>query len=250
MIDSLAGRDRQDWLRKRLSSAGRVEVGNAAEELGVSLMTVRRDLRELEDLGWARRVRGGAVLVGPARFSERHSRHAHAKAAIAAKLLRLVPEHGAVALDGSSTVLRLATSLAPVVDLVVITNGIETFAALQGRAGVQAMLTGGWQEPRTSSLVGPLAVQAVQRLALSHVFMSAAAVDPQLGPSESSVEEAELKSALAGQSDQVILAVDSSKLNRRAIAPSISWGAVTLLVTELDPMDARLGPYCDLVKVA
>src|SRR5205085_735079 len=132
-------------------------VGEAAEELGVSEMTVRRDLRTLEELGWARRVRGGALPIGPAQLADRQRRRARAKSAIAAKLTRLVPESGALALDASSTVMRAARVLPPVRSLDVITNSVATFAALQNKPGLRPVLTGGTSEPQTGSLVGPLA---------------------------------------------------------------------------------------------
>ncbi|HEX6487357.1 MAG TPA: DeoR/GlpR family DNA-binding transcription regulator [Candidatus Dormibacteraeota bacterium] len=246
---ALATEERLTWLRQRLHERGRIAVGQAAGELRVSEMTVRRDLRTLEELGWARRVRGGALPVGPAQLSDRQRRRARAKGVIATKLAGLVPDLGAVALDASSTVLRLATALPPIRSLDVITNSLGTFESLQGQPGVRAMLTGGTRDARTGSLVGPLAVASARRLATARFFMSAAAVDQALGPCEASLEEVEVKLALAEVSAEVVLAVDSSKLNSRAVAPSLGWEQISLLVTELDPSDRRLEHYRQVVQV-
>jgi len=246
---ALATEGRIQWLRRRLHERGQIAVGEAAGELGVSEMTVRRDLRTLEELGWARRVRGGALALGSAHSSDRQRRRARAKGVIAGKLATLVPDTGALALDASSTVMRAVPLLPPVRSLDVITNSVTTFEALQERAGLRAMLTGGTRDPRTGSLVGPLAVSSARRLATQRFFMSAAAVDVDLGPCEASLEEAEVKISLSEVAHEVVLAADSSKLDSRTVAPSLPWDRITLLVTELDPDDRRLDRYRRVVEI-
>src|SRR5437764_5044998 len=119
---NLATEERLGWIRHQLDTAGQVRIADAATRLGVSEMTIRRDLQELEAMGLARRVRGGAVAVGPVAFADRHRHRARAKARIAAKLLPLVPTSGAVGFDASSTLHRLASMLTGGRDLTVLTN--------------------------------------------------------------------------------------------------------------------------------
>jgi DeoR family fructose operon transcriptional repressor len=249
-VTTLAAEDRLRWLDQRLSADGHVAIADAAAELDVSDMTIRRDLAELEDRGRARRVRGGARAVGPQPFDERRHAAPRAKARIAAKLAGLLPTTGAVGFDASSTVLRLANDLGSARDLTVLTNGPETFAVLDGQAGVSALLTGGRLDPQTGSLVGPLACRAASQLALAVFVTSAAAVDPRLGGLEASLDEAEVKRALVEAADRVVLAVDASKLDHRAVAVGVEWDRVDLLVTDLDPADDRLSAYRDLTSVA
>jgi DeoR family fructose operon transcriptional repressor len=246
---NLAAEERLRWLGAQLDEAGSITISTAAEALGVSEMTIRRDLKELEERGTARRVRGGALPVGPQAFAERHRARPRAKAAIAAKLVDLVPAEGAVAFDASSTVMRAASSLGGARDLVVLTNGPDTFEALQGRPGLTPVLTGGVREARTGSLVGPLACRAATQLALRVLVASAAAVDVGLGATEAALDEAEVKRALASAAEQVVVAVDSSKLGGRALAVGLGWDRIDVLVTELDPGDDRLAPYRSLARV-
>ena len=246
---NLATEHRLDWIRQRLDDHGQVRIADTAAELEVSEMTIRRDLQELEARGVARRVRGGAVAVGPMAFADRHKSRARAKARIAAKLLDLVPATGAIGLDASSTLLRLATAIDSGRDLVVLTNGWETFHALQGKAGVTALLSGGELDARTGSLVGPIAGRAAGSLLLSRLFISAAAADPESGPSEPCLEEAEVKRSMAAVAGEVVLAVDSTKLGARSVATSVAWDDIGLLVTELDPADARLAAYRELAEI-
>ena len=209
----------------------------------MSEMTIRRDLDELEALGAARRVRGGAVAVGPEPFAERHRHNARAKARIADKLLGVIPDRGTVAFDASTTVYRLAAALDGARDLVVVTNGMDTFHKLTGKTGIVATLTGGSIEPRTGSLVGPVAVRSAEDFMFDVFVCSSAALDPALGSSEASLEEAEVKRALSRTSGRIVLAVDHSKLGTRAEARMFALDEIDALVTDLDPADDRLDPY-------
>ncbi len=246
---TLASEERLRWLSERLAAEGSVTIAEAAETLAVSEMTIRRDLLALEERGTARRVRGGARAVGPQLFAERRHKAARAKARIVAKLAGLVPPEGAVAFDASSTVMRLTGVLAAARDLTVLTNGPDTFVALQGLAGVTPLLTGGRLEPRTGSLVGPLACRAAAQFTVGTFVASAAAVTAEVGALEMTLDEAEVKRSIAAGAERVVLAVDASKLGGRAVAAALTWDRVDLLVTELAPDDARLDPFRGLVEL-
>jgi DeoR family fructose operon transcriptional repressor len=246
---NLATEQRLDWLRDRLARDGAVRLSEVAAALQVSEMTVRRDLQHLESMGLARRVRGGAVALAPAAFADRHKSQARAKSRIAGKLLPLVPAGGAIGIDASTTVMRLTGILAPRESLVVLTNGPATFTALSAVPGVRAVLTGGELDARTGSLVGPLAVHGAGQLMLRRLFMSSAGVDPVLGCGETCLEEAEVKQSLARVAEDVVLAVDSSKLGLRGTAIGLGWDRVRLLVTELDPASRKLDAYRDQVEL-
>jgi DeoR family fructose operon transcriptional repressor len=248
-VSNLASHRRLDWVRRELERNGSVEIRESARALGVSEMTVRRDLERLEQMGFVRRVRGGAIPVGPTPFADRHRHHAAAKSVIAQKLVDLIPARGAIAIDASSTLLRLVASIPDSPDLTVLTNGPETFNELRRKRHLVPVLTGGQLEPRTGSLVGPIACQSSGHLLLQRLFVSAAAVDPVVGASETCTEEAEVKRVLAAMASEVVLAVDSSKLDLRAVAVSLEWGNINTLVTELEPDDPRLAHYADVMEI-
>ena len=241
-IDAL---DRLRRIEDLVQTSGRVRVVDLAAELAVSEMTIRRDLDMLAEQGVVQRVRGGAVAVGPQPFAERFSRHVRAKDRIAAKLSVLVGDGGAIGIDASTTLQRLASHIGDVRDLTVVTNGQDTFGTLQGTIGVTPLLTGGQLDPRTGSLVGPIAVRTARELLLRRLFVSAAALHPTHGTSEATLEDADVKLALADVAAEVIVAVDSSKLGQRASARAFAPERIALLVTELDPSDSRLDPYRD-----
>jgi DeoR family fructose operon transcriptional repressor len=212
-------------------------------------MTIRRDLDVLAEQGVVQRVRGGAMALGPQPFAERFGLQARAKDSIAAKLAGLVGDAGAVGIDASTTLQRLAGVIDGARDLTVLTNGPESFASLQDTAGVTPLLTGGQLDKRTGSLVGPLAVRSAKDLLLRRLFVSAAGIDPEHGTTEATLEEAEVKLALADVSTQVIVAVDHTKLGQRGPARCLPLERIDVLVTDLDADDERLAPYRAHLKV-
>lgn len=241
--------ERLEEVKSLVFEFGSVRIDQLAADFGVSEMTIRRDLDELEVLGLAHRIRGGAVAVGPEPWDRRRLHNADAKMTIARKLLHLVPGVGAVAFDASTTIFRLAVVIEGANDLTVVTNGWDTFHAIHRKAGVSASVTGGSQEPRTGSLVGPVAVRAAESFLYDAFFCSAAGLDVGLGASEAALAETEVKRAFARTSQRVVLGLDHAKLGSRAQARVFDFDDIDLLVTDLHPSDPQLDPYRDLVEL-
>jgi DeoR family fructose operon transcriptional repressor len=245
VTESLSSADRDEQILDELASHGRVHIPPLAGRLGVSEMTIRRDLDRLAAAGRVRRVRGGAVAVGPEPFAQRYARQAVEKEVIAAKLLDLVGDGGAIAMDASTTVQRLARRLTDVSNLTVLTNGPDTFFALQELDGVVPVLTGGTLDQRTGSLVGPIAANSTRELVMRRAFVSATAVHPTIGTTEQTLEDATAKAALVNASTSVVLALDHTKLDGHATARCLPLSRIDYLVTDLDPDDRRLDDYRD-----
>ncbi len=248
MVAPLPAR-RHEQLLEILERDGVIQWELAASELGVSAMTVRRDIQALEGEGVIRRVRGGAVApVRPRAFGERAATRATAKRTIARKALRLVPHEGAAAFDASTTAGALV-AMVDARDLLVVTNSIDNAGLARARQGVRSVLLGGELEERTGSLVGPTAEQAARSFVVDRFFTSAAAFDIAAGTMEVSLEEAAVKHVLAAAAGETVALADSSKLGQHAPVIALEWAQVDVLVTELDPTDARLDAYRDLVEI-
>jgi DeoR family fructose operon transcriptional repressor len=243
------GEHRRRRLIDLLEREGGIRHESAATELGVSAMTIRRDLVEMEAAGLVRRVRGGALPpFGPRPFRERSTVRARAKAVIAEKAARLLPAAGAIAIDASSTTGRLGASIGDRPDLIVATNSWENFTAVRNSAA-RPVLIGGELEAVTDSFVGPLACRAAGAMQYRRFFASASAADASRGTMDVTLAEAQVKQELARSAEETILCVDSSKLGQRDIAVCLLWPDITALITELDPRDARLDAFRDLTEL-
>ncbi|MEO3754530.1 DeoR/GlpR family DNA-binding transcription regulator [Streptomyces sp. B6B3] len=230
---------------------GLQRVDDLARRCGVSAMTIRRDLVHLEEQNRVRRVRGGAVPVDAWTFDHRIGRSTAAKDAIASKLTTLVPDTGGIGLDGSTTAFHLATLLRDRTprDLTVVTTGFESFHRLSRAPGYRVYATGGTADAHTGSLVGPVAEQTLRQFALHTCFLSATYLEEKLGSTEFTADEAAVKRTMASVARRTVLAVDSGKLGKHAVAKCFALEEVDLLVTELDPAHPDLAPYRDRVEL-
>ncbi|MHB8618377.1 MAG: DeoR/GlpR family DNA-binding transcription regulator [Chloroflexota bacterium] len=240
---------RRSHLAEMIRGGGEVRLLEAARHLGVSEMTVRRDLEVLQMQGVAKRVHGGAVAIFPTTFAGRAERATDAKIAIAAKLELLVPEQGAIAFDASSTVAVLAGKLPDNGRRGFFTNGIETFLALARQQAANVHLLGGRYERQTGNLVGPLTTRALEALYFDVAIVSCAALDPRFGATEATLDDAETKGKMLEASKRKILAVDHTKLGVRGSVRLAELEAFDLLVTELDPDHKDLADYRAAIQI-
>lgn len=246
---TLGAEERRTRLTAILERDGSIRLDDAAAELDVSSMTVRRDLADLEQLGLVRRVRGGAIpTLRPRTFTERSATGVREKGAIVEKLRSLIPTDGAIAIDASSTAGGISRLLGEST-LTVATNSYPNFLLAGANREVTAILVGGQAEPRTDSFIGPIACQAAASVLYRRFFLSAAAIHPTVGSSEVTLEEAQVKQSFARASDETILVAASSKLGQRAMAVGFALADVDLLVTELDPTNPALDAYRDAVEL-
>lgn len=250
MSSTVRAEERRSAILAIIERDGSAQLDQLATAMGVSPMTVRRDLDDLEAEGLLRRVRGGAIAItGPQPFGERRAVRIRAKQVIAAKAASLLPPSGAIALDASSTVGTMVPALSSHPGLTVATNSYENFSAVTAIADVSAVLIGGELEAATGSFVGRIACDAAESLLYQCFFTSATSVDASHGSSEVSLAESHVKRAFAGRSRRVVLCVDSSKLDSLSVAATFALDEVHALVTELDPADPRLDAYRDSTRI-
>lgn len=221
---------RRAELVRRLLSDGYVSSAQVAADLGVSEMTIRRDLRQLHLDGVAIRVTGGARLAsGAAPFEDRDRAGSGEKRAIAAACAELLAGASTVALDAGTTVAPLAELLEPGVTVVSHSEPVLARATARGDLDVHAL--GGHYLPQARAYYGPLAAGSLERFSLDAAVLSATAVDGY-GAVCSTAADADLKRALVANARRVILAVHSSKLGGSAMHRVVPLERIDVLVTD------------------
>lgn len=212
-------------------------------QLGVTPMTVWRDLRELEEQGLLRRVRGGAQTAGRAPgepdFEAKAGASAAAKQRIAAcAVARFVREGETLALEGGTTVAALAGYL-PERRISVLTNSLPVAMRLRAeRPALPVKLPGGWLSQVSGNLVGPDAIQFIARQRAATCFLSATGLDAAQGPTDPNPLEIEVKRALAAISKRVVLLLDASKFGVRSAAVMLHPRRLHAVVTDQAPPKA------------
>ena len=214
--------ERQDRVKQLLASQGSVSVKQIADQLGVSDMTVRRDLEELSQLGELVRVHGGAMST-PAHKGAMLSReysHAEKRSLHAAEKLEAARTAASLIRDGSTVFLGTGTTIEQMVPLLpacrlrIITNSLSVFNLLEGREDYDLCLIGGLYRGSTAAFVGPIAEEAIENLGVDTAFIGANGVmDGSV--STSNMEEGRVQQLAYGRADERYLVADSSKVGRR-----------------------------------
>jgi DeoR/GlpR family transcriptional regulator of sugar metabolism len=206
---------RREQILGYLSARDRTSVTELSQIVGVSEVTVRKDLDQLEAQGLLIRVHGGAVISGRGRlerfFAAREQEHLEEKRRIAQAAAGLIVSGQRIFLDASTTALQVARLIKDREDLVVITNGLYTALELNFAADITTVVVGGTLRHRSSSLVGNFNYHSLQRLRLDLGFFGARAVTARDGLMEADLEEAQLKQIMVSASAGVVGIVDSSK---------------------------------------
>ncbi|MEW2378034.1 DeoR/GlpR family DNA-binding transcription regulator [Micromonospora sp. NPDC047812] len=245
--------ERRRELLRRAAEAGYVSSTDAAAELGVSEMTIRRDLRQLAAQGLVNRVAGGASAPVPAYgvpFEQRRDAATAEKEAVGRAAVPLVPAGAVVALDAGTTVAALAARLPG--GLTVVTHSIPVILACTGREDLELISLGGAYHRATCSFTGPVTRGSLEDLAVDVAVLSATAAGPT-GVYSANAADAEIKRAMARIARRVVLLLDHGKLAAHAPMRFLDLAAVDTVVvdagTDADQL-ALLRATCREVVVA
>lgn len=236
---------RQSRILKLLDEQNLVTVVELGTLFGVSEMTIRRDLLELEDAGLVRRVHGGATrAIGRAfepSFRMRQSTASANKRAIAHLAAALIVDGDAIGLDVGSTVLEMVPEFVHIDNLTVVTaslraaNKVAELHALE--RSLRLMITGGITRAGELSMVGQKAVDFYRGIRLDKAFISIGGIALDSGGTEFNVDDADVKRALIESSREVILLADSSKFTQTGFAHVVDLDKVSRIITDsaIDP---------------
>jgi DeoR/GlpR family transcriptional regulator of sugar metabolism len=253
-------RRRRELIAARVQRHGSVRVSDLTTELGVSDMTIRRDLETLTQQGLLTKVHGGATVASEIAattlepgFLVKSSEQTAEKEAIAAAAARLVRPGMAIGLTAGTTTWHLATHLVDIPDLVVLTNSIRILETLltDERPHRNVMLVGGIRTP-SDALVGPLAVQALVGLHLDQVFLGVHGMTERAGFTTPNLLEADTNRAFVAASERLIIVADHSKWDTVGLASIAPLNAADTVITDdgLDPAAIeRLRAHVDDVVV-
>jgi len=239
----LLGEERREAIVRLLHSQGKLHAAELASQFGVSLDTVRRDLAELADVGLLRRVHGGALPLtapGPLEFSARAGLGVAAKAAVAKASLPLLVDGEVVALSGGSTLLELALSLPDDLEATFVVTSPEIASALADRPRIAVDVVGGRLDPRSRTLTGPEAVDALRRVRPDSALLSACTIHPEGGLTLRHRDEAAVVRAVAESARRVIALATADKLGTVGPYPVADLEQVDVLVTDAPEEDCAV----------
>ena len=228
--------ERRQHVLSLLQRDGRVLVSELSDTLGISRITIRKDLGYLESKGLVQRTHGGALapqgsaLLDPS-LKEKEQHQFKEKERIAAAAVNLVQEGQCVLLDSGTTTTAIARALRRFSRLTVITNAVNIAAEL-AHTDFDVILTGGSLRKNSFSLVGPLAEDVLREMHADILFLGVDGFDAKVGLTTPNVLESRVNRAMVHAARRVVAVCDSTKLSRRSLALIVPVTAIHTVISD------------------
>jgi len=219
---------------------GKVTIADLCQHFGISDMTARRDLRELDREGLLRRVHGGAVsslgrsYEPPYRL--RSSRNPEAKRSIGRKAAEMIFDGDSIALDVGTTTVEVVRACGDRHNLTIITASLpianEVISHLSLDSDVRLIVTGGIVRSGELSMIGNIAEQTYRNLHVDKAFLGIGGLSLEDGLTEYNLEDALVKQSLLKSAHQIIVVADGSKFGRTTFVSVGPLSCVDVIVTD------------------
>lgn len=230
---------RRDILRL-IAAQGSSTIAELSRKYGVSEMTIRRDLRALEENGQLQYAHGGAVAVQSFQQEQRYAAKAQLnimqKQCIAQyAAAHFVDDHDVIILESGTTVAAMVPYLTEKEGLTIVTNGLNTSNALrQLLSSATIICTGGILRDVSYTFVGPVAEGFFQQFYARKLFLSGIGFTLETGLTDPQMIDTQVKKAMIAAADQVIVMLDHSKFGVKSFTRVISAGEIDVLITDAE----------------
>lgn len=238
--------ERQQYILEEIRIYNRVRSSDLSDQLKVSEDTIRRDLKELSDIGKILKVHGGAMSSNayiPFSHQDREI-HAHTeKVAIVKKALSLVQDNQVVLMDGGTTNLEFVRLLPEKLKITIFTSSLPVALQLTEHPNIQTNLLGGKILKSAQVSIGLDVIESLSEIRADLCFVGTRSLDPHLGITDINREEAQTKRALMEASATSVSLCISEKLGTAQPYTVTGVEQLDILITELNPDHSALKPY-------
>jgi DeoR/GlpR family transcriptional regulator of sugar metabolism len=243
------GRDmnqRHEEILKFVSSGREASVQELSEKLRVSLVTIRSDLRLLEEEGLLLRTHGGATLRSEDDIARRMGIRFAEKQRIAREAASLVCEGETIFLEAGSCIALTARELCSFRHLNVLTNNAFVARQFREAPGIRVILLGGEFQKDSETMVGPMIGAYMRYYNFSKAFLGMDGFTLEDGAMGRDIDRVEAMSTIAGAADELVLLSDSSKFGRKGLRSFTPLSRIDRIVTD----EGIPGPFRETVTAA
>lgn len=234
--------ERYELILDRLMKYERVQVSELSELLDVSMVTIRKDLSELEKQGRLYRSHGHAIKTDPyinnRSVIEKEKLMPAQKMLIGARAAELITPDDSIIVASGTTIHAFARCIKPVHRLTAISACLRASEILGTMDNVDVIQLGGILRHSSLSVVGEFAKAPFFDCTCSKLFLGVDGIDPDYGITTTDIREAELNKVMMRAAQKVIVLADSSKFMRRGFSKIADINDVDLIITDEGIPDA------------
>ncbi|HVI49529.1 MAG TPA: DeoR/GlpR family DNA-binding transcription regulator [Chitinophaga sp.] len=228
--------ERHKFILDKLAEKGYVNVVDLCKQLDVSGVTIRKDLKLLEDKALLFRSHGGATVSNPYTndkpVNEKEKIRAEEKKNIGMAAAGLIAPNDAVIIGSGTTVLALARNIHPKGRLTVITAALNVALELLHSPDIEVIQLGGLLRNSSSSVTGPYAEKILDDFSCSKLFLGADGIDLEFGLTTSNIMEAHLNQKMIATVQKIIVLADSSKFGKRGFGRVCGLEDIDEIITD------------------
>ena len=237
--------ERHETIISTLAEKGKVEVPYLSETLNVSEVTIRKDLRILEDKGLLFRTHGGATKTNPYTsdkpVQEKECVHISEKNSIGREACKLIGENDSIIMASGTSILAMARSLHPKHHLNVITSAINVSMELSKHENIDILQLGGQLRHSSNSVVGAYAESFLNNITCGIYFLGVDGIDLDFGLTTTNLGEASLNQKCIEVAQTTVVLADSSKFGKRGFGRICNLDQVQHIITDsgVDPKTVK-----------
>ena len=228
--------DRHQFILQKLHENGRVDIQELSDSIQVSGVTIRKDLKILEERNLLFRTRGGGSMINPYAtekpINEKEFIKVEEKKKIAKAALPFIMETDSVIIGSGTTVFELSRSLHPSKRLTVITPALKVALELYNRPNIEVLILGGMVHESSAAAAGTFAERILDELSCDILFLGVDGIDLEFGLSIANIAEASLNQKMIQMAQKVIIMADSTKFGRRGLGKIGSLDEVDYIITD------------------
>lgn len=228
--------ERHQYILGKLKKEETVNVLDLCEALNVSSVTIRKDLKVLEDKNLLFRTHGGGTLSNPytsdRHVNEKEKIKAEEKMDIGAAAASLIIPNDCIIIASGTTVLSLAKNIKPQGNLTVITAALNVATELNLHPAIEIHLLGGVLRKSSSSGTGLYAEKMLEDFSCSKLFLGVDGIDIDFGLTTTHVMEAQLNKKMIEAAQKTIVLADSSKFGKRGFGKICGLEDVEQIITD------------------
>ncbi|WP_244834972.1 DeoR/GlpR family DNA-binding transcription regulator [Clostridium sp. BJN0001] len=210
----------------------RIEVSKLAEMLDVSQVTIRKDLKKLEDKGLLSREHGFAIMSSSDDIRSRLTYNYDTKLKIAKKAAEMVKDGETLMIESGSSCVLLAEEIAKNRNNITIITNSFFIADYIKKLNVKIVLLGGDYQEESQVTVGPLTTMCARTFHVNKLFIGTDGYDKDTGFTGKDLQRTETVKAMAESADNIVILTDSSKFSRRGVVSQFKPEEVSFVFTD------------------